>query len=156
MGSFLHNQFSQEPLDDGEGLNGGENQTVSRWDVASTAETFTRLRSLTMFHCCDSTQARRARRLNLHLQIYQLTFKLVSNSHLTELVRCRCCRRTLYKGPDNHTAWSCDDVKGGVISNEWNFTVCTLNQRSSHLLKEPIWRSLFMTAPSTSPKKSPV
>lgn len=25
-----------------------------------------------------------------------------------------------------------------------------------HLLNDPIWRSLFMTAPSTSPKKSPV
>lgn len=30
------------------------------------------------------------------------------------------------------------------------------NVRLSNLLKDPIWRSLFITAPSTSPKKSPV
>lgn len=52
------------------------------------------------------------RKLNLYLQIYQLTFKVPSNLHLIKSVHCRCSPRTLYKGLDNHTAWSWYEDEG--------------------------------------------
>lgn len=114
--SFSHNQFSQEPLDDGEGLNERESQTIRSLffvcflNVASTADTFMRLCSLIInSEICISVGVPQGNlQLHLYSQIYQLTFKVPSNLRLIKLVHCRCSRRTLYKGPDNHTAWSWD------------------------------------------------
>lgn len=107
-------------------------------------------------NCCQTTvSAQECKAANVSI----FTCSWCSLLHLITCARCHCFQCTLYKGPDNHTAWSCNtsNKPPHVISH-----VCTATFQVelwcfvTDLLKEPIWRSLFITAPSTSPKKSPV
>lgn len=77
----------------------------------------------------------------------------LSHLRLIRCARCRCFQCTPCKGPGSRTGWSCD-----ANASSLTCSVSTFSTFFPHtdLLKEPIWRSLFITAPSTSPKKSPV
>lgn len=77
-----------------------------------------------------------------------------SHLHLITCEHCHCFQCTPCTGPGSRTGWSCERII--INSSCVHNTPPPTHTHSTDLLKEPIWRSLFITAPSTSPKKSPV